>query len=282
LITDILGPVTAIAAGTVLYASGSSEAERLTRRAWTRLVIWGAAGLSLLPGCRAGDSRAKLGRHEPGGLPAGKPLADDGLLRKWAGLGRIWRELSRHSQKPWGAGLSDGEAFDKLKPEMQEALDALPAWPELRTAFEERWSHVYHSYYSGVSCYEMVSPHPPYDASESVEEQVKQLEQLVAEGKLTTEAAQKAADVLALDVEVLLQSRDAPVDWEEQQELWEEIDERWQAGEITPSPGSDLAGKRLAELTVDDLGLLAGSPEENEGATVQANTAGAPEENTKP
>ena len=41
---------------------------------------------------------------------------------------------SRHSQKPGGAGLSDGQAFDKLEPEMQEALDALPAWPELRTA----------------------------------------------------------------------------------------------------------------------------------------------------
>ena len=112
----------------------------------------------------------------------------------------------------------------------------------------------------------MASPSPRHDASESIEEQVKQLEQLVAEGKLTREAAQKAADVLAVDLEVLRQFAEPPEDWEEQQELREQIDERWDAGEITPSPGSDLAGKRLAELTVDDLGLLAGPPQENEGA----------------
>ena len=105
-----------------LYGLSGEEGGRVTRRAWTRLAILAATGLSFFPGC---------GGERP---PPKKP--DDyepppSLLRKWGRLGRIWREMSGHRD---GTCLPYTECrlrFVELGQEMTRALEALPAWPEL-------------------------------------------------------------------------------------------------------------------------------------------------------
>ncbi len=51
----LIGLGSAVLLGIIVPAVGSSKAERLTRRAWTRLFILGATGLTILPGCGGGD-----------------------------------------------------------------------------------------------------------------------------------------------------------------------------------------------------------------------------------
>jgi polyhydroxyalkanoate synthesis regulator phasin len=255
----------------VLLALATPDGERLTRRAALRLVIWGASGLSLLPGCLLRSRQAQGGTTVTCYAPPPPPPDPDqptSLLGKWARLGRIWREMSVHLRGK--AYDPEGEAeFNELKTAMGEALDALPASPELREVFEQRWAHIHRAHYVPATCYEMMMGGAP-PARDAVEEQVKELEELVAEGKLTRETARKAAEALGVQAEYYMRLRkiEAQTTDDESQKQWElrtKLWEQYEADEIVPGVPAELAGKRLAELTADALGLLAGDPQENEG-----------------
>jgi len=215
-----------LAAACVACLLAHPECKPVTRRAFTRLAIWAGAGLSFLVGCGSGA------------VPV-----DDGLLRKWARLGRVWRRMSEFRNRYQIPDLLD--AWAALQIEMRKALEALPAWPELEVAFERRWEYM-NLYYVTVPCYA-----PPLMAVQALppdyilDQRVRELERLMEQGTLTYQALRKAAEVLAVEVERL--ARPAGGD------------------NPTPTPESALAGKRLAELTVDQLGALAGPPKQNEG-----------------
>ncbi len=261
--------------GIVLLAVGSSEGERLTRRAWARLSILGATGLSLLPGCLL-HGEAADGDAGAGGA------AQNPLLARWARLGRIWRELTAHYKGERGDHQTGKAALDKLKTEMTEALEALPAWPELSAVFEQRWWHIDRSRYSMATCYRM-RPGGISAARRKVEEQVEALQQLVVEGKLTEKAALKASGVLAVQAEYMARTQEAEqaaqggAGWEEERKLWEQYND----GKIEAGAEAHWAGKRLVELTVDKVGWLAGPPgtvEEPPVATCYDITIPLPEE----
>jgi len=243
----------------LLYALHRDDGTRAARRATVRLAILAAAGLSLWPGClsRGGESQGAGHPEEPDGdddTEAGP------LLEKWARLGRIWRELTAHHKGERGDRRTGKAAFDKLKTEMTDALAALPAWPELRAVFDERWAHIDRSRYSMATCYKMLPGGVPA-ARDKVEAQVETLRQLVDEGKLTEEAALMAAGVLAVQAEYMARNQEAEqseeeAGWEAVRKLWEEYND----GKIEAGAQAQLAGKRLTELTVDKVGWLAGPP----------------------
>lgn len=276
--------VAAILLGIVLLAVGSSEGGRLTRRAWARLFIVGATGLALLPGCRAGQGAPvpqSGGTDAPPDDPPDPvstpgPVSDPGSpIERWARLGRVWRALNALSRSE-RYGRKTQEELARAKAEMVQGLDALPAWPELRVMLEERAEYVEfeigmrEAVAHGITCYEMM-----FDIGQVIEpdvaKQVNELRKLVDEGKLSQGTAEKAAEALATQAEVLrkagsLEGLPGEERYETEMKLWEDYRE----GRIEASAGAQLAGKRLAELTVDDLGLLAGEPEENEGMTLEA------------
>jgi hypothetical protein len=243
-----------------LYALSRQGNALQARRAALRLLILGAAGLSLWPGCliRTSGSQTTGEAGEPGG-------GDDGTahpaLSRWARLGRVWRELTAHYKGERGDYQAGKAAFDKLKTEMSEALNALPAWAELRAVVDERWAHIDRSRYSMVTCYKMMPGGIPA-ARHKVEEQVEMLQQLVDEGKLTEDAALKASGVLAVQAEYMARNQEAEdkandeAGWEEVRKLWEEYNN----GKIEAGSQAELAGKRLTEMTVDKMGWLAGPP----------------------
>jgi len=258
--------VATILAGIALLAAASPEGERLTRRAWTRLFILGATGLSLLPGCLVSRGPAA----DDDGTETGDKAEDDPLLARWAKLGRVWRALNALSRSK-RYGKRTQEELAKVKAEMVQGLDALPAWPELRVMFEERAGYVEfeigmrEAVADGITCYEMV-----FDMGQVVEpdvaRQVNELRKLVDQGKLSQGAAEKAAKALAVQAEVLrkagaLEGLPGGERYEIETKLWQDYRE----GRIEAGPGAGLAGKRLAELTVEKLGWLAGPPQENEG-----------------
>jgi hypothetical protein len=266
-VTTTIAGLGLAALAAVLYSLGTSDGERFTRRAWARIVLLGASGLSFLPGCltrKRNDGRdVTVTCYAP--LPPDDPPPSSSLLAKWARLGKVWREMSGHlKREPFDP---EGEAeFKELETEMEAALDALPAWPELRGVVEQRWAHIHRRQYVAATCYEMMMGGPP-PARGAVEEQVKELEQLVAEGKLTKEAAGKAAETLGVQAEyyVRLDEAEKRAGDDGPWGAWDELWKQYEAGEIVPGAPAELAGQRLAELTVDDLGLLGGQPAENEG-----------------
>ena len=219
----------------------------LSRRAFARLVVTGAAGLSLLPFRRASAA----------GVP---------LLKRWARLGRIWREMSAHWRNERGEREEAQKAFDELKDEMAEALDALPASPELRTLFEQRHFHIRRSRYFMATCYRMA---PAGNLSQrsrgEIEKQVQELEALAADGTLSKETMQKAAEAMAAPTEYLTQSRKLYAENEERP--WKDIQAlalSFQKGELEAGQEATLAAERGAELSTDRLGELAGKPDEGE------------------
>jgi hypothetical protein len=227
--------------------SGERDLPSMTRRACLKLAIYGAAGLSLLPGRLLGG---KAEAAEGGGSP------DDSLFAKWRHLGHVWRAMSAHLRKR--AYDAEGKRqFDELKTEMAKALAALPASAALRALFEERWAHIDRLRYNMATCYKM-APGGPLPARNAVEQQVKELEQLAADGKLAAEAARKAARVLAVQAEYLARLRAAQRAAGDQYpwQAWGKLYEEYQAGEIEPGPEADGAGKRVAEFTVNRLQWL--------------------------
>jgi len=224
----------------------------VTRRAFARLLVSGAAGLSLFAGCRPPlvtcYKPAMPTTAQAGGTP----------LQRWARIGEIWREITAHKRGDAEAWADPEARFKELRTEMHAALDDLPAWPELRYTFGERWQHVQLSAYPTATCYDLAGG-GPIAAREKVEEQVDVLSELVAGDTLTEEAAGKAAAVLAVQAEFM--ARHAEADDETRGAVVEEYD----AGETEPGESATLAGKRLVELELNHLEYLAGALVENEG-----------------
>jgi hypothetical protein len=246
-------------------AGGADDDPPLSRRTCLRLIVLGATGLSVMPGCfrRRG---ATVMCYKPTTADADENPRDDSLLGRWARLGDVWREMTRHRKTPEEPFEKGKAAFDKLRQEMDTALDALPAWPELRAVYEQRWEHIARSNYSMVSCYEMVMGGMPA-ARDEVEKQVQELGKLVEEGKLSKEAASKAAAVLAIQAEYMAryQAAQGLGDPEERNHGVGLATRDYDEDKVLPGYGAELAGKRLVELTVDDVGYLAGPPQEDEG-----------------
>jgi hypothetical protein len=225
----------------------------VARRAWLRAVLWGAGGLSLLPGCSRGGPIVTC--YKPA-IPTGQTGGTSGsTLARWRELGRIWRELSVHLRGKYE--LEEGEEKLKaLEAETTNALAALPASRELRTLFEERIAHVRRSRYVMATCYEMA----PWNSAAprgKVEEQMTALHRLEEEGKLTPEAAGKAARVVAVQAEYMTQLNaaeptDGEADYEQVRKLWE----RYRDGGTVPGEGAIAAGRDVVEFEVDDPDLL--------------------------
>ena len=214
----------------------------LSRRAFARLAVTGAAGLALL---------------RPGRL-----LAEHSVLDRWATLGRIWREMSAHWRSERGERREADPAFDELKQEMAAALDTLPASPELRAMFEERRAHIHRSRYSLGSCYAMsLAGDMTQRARGRIERQVCSLHELAEKGRLSPKTLRRAAKAMAPPTEYLAQSRKlyAEKAWHDQ----ETVAKRFRNGQLEPGDAATLAAKRGAELTVDRLGDLAGQPEDD-------------------
>ncbi len=254
----------ALTVAVLVFAAGGSHVDRLTRRACVRLLLWGATGLSLLPGC-GGEG------HPP----------PDSPLKRWARLGRIWRDLSAHLRGPRGDWREERDRLIELGRRMQAALEALPAWPDLRLVFEERHAHIKRLLYGGP-CYAPLSgchPMPQF----WVEDRVEHLENLVAEGRLSQRAALRAAGVLAIPAEYLVQRGE--IEKRPSREWYpalDELDERYCNGTLKAGRPAVLAGHRLVELTVDKLGWLVGPPRQNEGRSEAPVAADVAEEEASP
>ena len=106
--------------------------------------------------------------------------------------------------------------------------------------------------------------------------------ELVAEGRLSERAALRAAGVLAVQAEYVVQENEIrKLPYEQWYPALDELDERYCNGALEARRPAILAGQRLVELTVDDLGWLAGPPRPNEGVT-QAPAADMSEEEPDP
>jgi hypothetical protein len=233
------------------------------------MALWGAAGLSLLPASLLGCKRKvppptcyAPPPPDPRSVTLGmnaEPIEGDGALARWAELGRLWRELSAHSRGKYE--FTEGaEKLKALEAEMANALGALPAWTELRTLFEERAAHVCREHYVLATCYRMASWNPMH-ARGDVEKQMAALQKLVEEGKLTTEAAEKAAQAVAADAEYLTQLNAMYEGGEEARPKFEPVHEAYEAGKLKPGEGAERAGRHVVELEVDKPGLLTGADE---------------------
>ncbi len=217
----------------------------ISRRVFARLTLWGAVGASFtgLTGC----TRARMTCYVEANL-----TKVSSALAGWPGLGRIWREMSRHLR-----GKADGltvEAFTELRHYMDTALDVVTATPELRAVFTERWEHINRIQYDMATCYEMVMGGIPV-AREKVEEQVAELEKLVEDGTLTEKAGRKAAGALGVHVEYMARLHEVgDQDWDAQAEVTRPYDD----GEMQAGEEANTASERIVEMTVDKLEWLAG------------------------
>lgn len=234
----------------------------LTRRMFARLAVWGAVGLSLTGGCR---KNASLPPSTACYAPPPPPGSSGALFGNWARLGGVWRELTAHSQGATDKWDDPGARFEELRTEMDTALDDLPAWPELRVVFEERWQHVWSYRHTPATCYDPAGS--LVSARFVVEEQVDVLAELVEQDTLTKEAAGKAAAVLAVQAEFMARYHEAQETAEDgnQREAVEPVVEEYDAGETVAGEEAHLAGERLAELTVDKLEWLAGPVATDDG-----------------
>jgi hypothetical protein len=231
-----------------------------------RALLWGAGGLSLLPasllGCKSKQVPPTCYVPPP---PKDAGLAKQPILVRWAELGAIWREISGYNENPGKDEEARTRSFEELKARMEGALDALPAWPELRVVFEERWSQIKALHYPPMMCYAPLPMNTP-QPRRVVEEQVSALEKLVEAGSLTKEAARRAAAVLAKQAEFYVQSQrlqEAAAGSDYMEDL-QALNKQYTDGKLAPSKLAKLAGERLVELTVNDLGMLAGEPTEEE------------------
>jgi hypothetical protein len=227
-----------------------------TRRAMLRALLWGAGGLSLLPasllGCKSKQVPPTCYAPPP---PKDAGLAKQPVLVRWAELGAIWREMSAHARGKY-EGQDGGAKLKALEAEMDNALAALRAWPELRTLFEERAAHIYREHYFLATCYE-VSAWNPMQARGDVEKQMTALQKLVEEGKLTREAAEKAAQAVAVDAEYLthLRAMDEETDPEERSRF-RAIHEQYTEGKLRPGDEAVRAGRHVVEFEAEQPGLF--------------------------
>ena len=242
-----------------------SEQDRgsVTRRAFARLLVSGAAGLSLLSGsgCTPITGTCYKTVQPPQPAAAGGGTS----LQRWAYLGEIWRKMTSHWKKPRKTDEPGNPEFEALRVDMLTALDGVDASAELRAVFAERWYHINRSHYSMTTCYEMMMGGMPV-ARGIVEDQVAELGKLVEEGKLTEEAGRKSAEVLGVQAEFMARYREA-MEAQGDGGPWPPIVKAYDDGEIVAGEEAELAGERLVELTVDKLGWLAGPvPDDDENA----------------
>lgn len=250
---------------TLLCLLSPPEGRSMTRRAWARLALLAATGLSFVPGCAPRQQSAGTGTHR------GDAAGDDALLRKWARLGKVWRDLiACKREADAGDARSEGE-LETLTKEMEAALDTLPAWPELRHIVEIQRERIYAEHYCPHTCYRMVARgENVFAASQQVEDRVRELEALATSGALSDSAVAKAAEVIALHAEYIsrseetVEAEDKDAGWQ----AWEKIDRAREKGELEAGATAELAGKRLVEMTLDDIGRLAGPPQPGEGGQV--------------
>jgi len=228
---------------------------QMTRRRWLELALWGVGGLSsaLAGGCGAGRS----------------------ILDRWDRLAAVWRRFPGFeggSVRVWRR-----PSFNRLKKQMRGALNDLPAWAELRGVFEQRAScielclRVKEAALAGMTCYAL-SIHGSKAAARDARKQVEELTALVAKGSLTEAAARKAAAEIARQAQyiVLAERVSGIADDRLRREREGELERRWHEKGIEPSPAAELAGFRLAEITVGKLGWLAGPPTAGEGLATQS------------
>jgi hypothetical protein len=237
----------------------------VTRRVWAGMALWGAAGLSLLPASLLGCKRKEVpptcyappppdSKSVTTGINA-KPVVDEGALARWAELGRIWRELSAHAHGKY-EGPDGGTKLQALGVEMNTALAALPAWTELRTLFQERAAHIYAERYLKASCY-MTPPWTPQPPRSKVEEQMKAVDELREQGKLTKETAEKAAQVVAVQATYMAQLNEALVpdprgNRDKLTALWES----YEGGKLEAGEEAVRAGRHVVEFEAEQPGLL--------------------------
>ena len=226
----------------------------LARRTWLRAVLWGAGGLPFVAagvsGCR---SRPRATCYEPGAPPPSY------YIENWAKLGRLWRELGPHARGRYQPEEGE-EKLKTLEAEITTTLAALPASRELRTLFEERIAHVRRSRYSMATCYDM-SAWNPVRAREDIEKQMAEVDRLLAEGVLSTEAAEKAARAVGADAEYLtrlraLQDETGP----EAREQFGPVHEQHAEGRLEPGDATLRAGRNVVEFEADKPGLLTNGP----------------------
>jgi hypothetical protein len=196
--------------------------------------------------------------------------ADRGVLAQWAELGRIFRAMGRLAK---GAATDHDAAdprFQKLRQEMGDLLDRMEASPELRALCVERSRHIFHNELGAVlTCYAYSGPVFP-EVGKDVFTRAKELERLVAEGRLTDDAARKAARYLAIDAEYatgackVARRADNETPWDDA--TVERIHREYDEQQLRPAADAVLAGNRVVEMATDQLGMLAELPAAPEAA----------------
>lgn len=247
----------AVAACLVLGLCAFPETKQFTRRGFTRLALWGAVGLSFLPGCRKGGPQAHPSLE----------TADPSLVEKWARVGRLWRELNSLSTKSPKGSKRSKRSIDEVGADLDSALADLPAWPELKELVFYRKTHINcDETDEPPSCYVWSGGGPPERQGQDVSEPINELRNLVAEGKLTRRTAKKAAARMASVAELGHRARrERDEDGDVPRGAWRGIAAEYESGTLEASPPSTLAGERIVEITVDNLGWLAGTPRRDEG-----------------
>lgn len=205
----------------------------VTRRAFARLTLWGAVGLSLVSGCRK---------------TAQKP-ADP-----WARLGWVWRELGRHVRE----NGPDKDDFHALQDDMEAALGQVGASPELERLFEMRWSQVQGDQYRdpGLTCYAPPPPTPGWQARGDLRKQFSELERLREAGSLSEESGRKAAEVIARSLETILREDELPEHADTRRRRRTDLEDAIEAGGPTPRQAAARAAENVVEFSADQPGLL--------------------------
>ncbi len=251
----LLVPLAALAVAAALFVLVGTRrraAVGASRRSFLVLAALGAASLV------AASRRLGLGRlfAEEGEEPT--------KLGVFAALGSIWRTMTLHST----GKVSDGEAFGKLEEEMGKALGDLNALVEkeelspdaaaaLEAAFRERYAHVERSVYVMATCYKMTMLGGDIARSRGlIEEQVKALDGLAAQGKLTEAALAKAREALAIQVAFLSNVRALQEvaggegqAAEAARKALDELDKRYRDGKIEPGDAANDAASDLVGFT---------------------------------
>jgi hypothetical protein len=129
-------------------------------------------------------------------------------------------------------------------PELRSLFEAHAA--EAQAAVRRRHTHI-------VAWSDDPGPYGVPRPRSEVEAEVRSLEALAAGGRLTREAALKAARSLAVQAEYMVQARAPGADVQK-------LNAAFTAHTLQPGSAADLAGKRAVELTVDRLGWLTESP----------------------
>jgi len=228
-----------------------------------RLFIVAALGVAVVPGCPRRAPRTPAAVRKSASVEP--PLA------RWARLGEIWREMSAHLAGERGDRQTGKAAFDVLRADMLQTLDAVQASPELRVVFGERWGYVAASRYVTGTTYGPTALGAAEPALTAVEDEVEELNGLAA-AKLTAAVGKAAAGRFATQIGYLARVealRTGPSAGgpgrQSAADSRRKLSEQYEEGKITPGPAALEAGKRLVEFTVSRCGWLT-EPRKDHGA----------------